>query len=128
MDKSKFLSKAMGIYFIIVSIALILNMKQMTYLMSGYITSPSLLFTTGIITVILGILLVLYHNIWQWNWTVIITVLSWLILVKGISIILFPHFMSFVTMLFVQNHYFEYGGLGLDFLLGIYLSYMGFKR
>lgn len=48
------------------------------------------LFVSGFVTLIIGVLLVMAHNIWVWNWSVIITVFSWLTLIKGAVIILLP--------------------------------------
>lgn len=127
MDKSKFLSKAFGLYFIILSTALLLHMKSMSSIMSGF-NDPSLLFIVGIITMIMGLLLVLNHNVWEWSWRVIITIISWLVLLKGISIIFFPQYMMKLTNLFIQDHNFQLIGLGIDLILGLFLTYMGFRH
>lgn len=127
MDKSKFLSKVLGLYLLIISTSMYIHMSEIPKLLTGFTTFPALLLTIGFITLILGLLMVLSHNIWQWNWKVIITILAWVILLKGISIILFPHIMINITMFFVDNQYFQYGAYGFDFLLGAYLTYMGFR-
>lgn len=128
MDISKFLSKVLGLYLLIISASMYMHMSDIPNLLTGFMTFPSLLLTIGFITLILGLLMVLSHNIWQWSWKVIITILAWIILLKGICIIMFPHIMSGITMFFVLNHYFQYGAYGFDFLLGAYLTYMGFKK
>lgn len=37
------------------------------------INNPSLMFVIGFFILILGILMVIAHNIWEWNWKVLIT-------------------------------------------------------
>lgn len=86
------------------------------------------MFVTGFFTLILGLLMVVSHNIWQWNWRIVITVLSWITLFKGASIIIYPQFIDKTSLLFVQNMSFAYIAAGVDFVLGILLIYFGFKR
>ena len=40
--------------------------------------------------VVLGLLLVLSHNVWTTDWRVIITLVGWLTLLKGIALMLWP--------------------------------------
>jgi hypothetical protein len=128
MNVSKFLSKVIGMYFIIISIAMLSNMNQFINQMNGLIHDEPLIFTTGFFTLILGILLVVSHNIWQWNWRVIITIIAWITLIKGVSIILCPQMMSNITMFFVSHVVVIYIAAVIDFILGVLLCYYGFKR
>lgn len=127
MDISKFLAKVIGIYLIIVSIAFFINMGNMINVLKDLINDVPLMFVTGFFTLILGILMVVSHNIWQLNWRVIITIISWLTFLKGASIILYPYIIDKITFLFIQNGTFAYISIGFDFVIGILLSYCGFK-
>ncbi|MFC3907505.1 hypothetical protein ACFORL_00245 [Legionella dresdenensis] len=128
MDTSKFLSKVLGIYFIIVSVAMYVDMQQFTGYVQRLIHDPTLMFVTGFFTLILGILMVVSHNIWQWNWRLLITIIAWIVLLKGIGIIFLPHFIDTVSLSFVENIYMTYAAAGLDLLLGLFLCYKGFKE
>ncbi|KGP62145.1 hypothetical protein EP47_01970, partial [Legionella norrlandica] len=77
---------------------------------------------------ILGIIIVVSHNIWEGSWRVIVTIIAWLILLKGTSIIFHPHFIDQATVLFMQNTTISYISAGIDFVLGVILCYCGFKR
>ena len=46
--------------------------------------------STGYVTLILGLGTVILHNIWVFDWTVIITILGWCTLIKGILKMGFP--------------------------------------
>lgn len=128
MDISKFLAKVIGVYLIIISIAMLMNLQQIMQMFSTFIYNSPIAFVAGCFTLIFGLLLVVRHNIWIWNWRVIITILGWIILLKGASIVLFPQFVDKSTMLFAQNINIAYLSVGLDFILGVLLSYFGFKR
>jgi len=127
MDKSKFLSKVIGIYLIFISISMFINIHQFSSLVSSMINNMPLMLALGCITLILGILMVVSHNVWQWNWRVIVTIVSWLILLKGASIVLYPQLIDKLSMAFVQNTNFAYIAAILDLILGLFLIYFGFK-
>lgn len=46
--------------------------------------------STGYITFLIGLVTVILHNIWVWDWRVIITILGWSTLIKGIMKTGFP--------------------------------------
>jgi hypothetical protein len=45
---------------------------------------------TGYITMLLGLATVVAHNVWVWDWPVVITILGWGTLLKGIEKVGFP--------------------------------------
>ena len=72
--------------------------------------------------------MVMSHNLWLWNWRVIVTIISWLTLIKGASIIIYPNALDKITQLFLQNINVYYLAAGFNFILGVLLCYCGFKR
>lgn len=128
METSKFLGKVIGIYLIIIAVALFVNMHQFVIYVQALINNAALMFVSGFFTLILGILVVVSHNIWKWHWRVIVTIIGWITLVKGASLIFYPHFIDKVTVLFIQNPQVAYFSAGLDFVIGLILVYFSFKR
>ena len=128
MQISKYLSKVIGIYLIIVTLAMLINMHQFTVYVQDLVDNPALMFVTGFFTLILGLLMVVGHNIWQWHWRVIITILAWLTFLKGAIIILYPHAINTMAIQFIQNIHVAYMAASFDFILGLVLIYYGFKR
>ena len=55
-----------------------------------YTEDKTITISTGYITFLLGLITVVLHNVWVWNWTVAITLLGWCTLCKGILKIGFP--------------------------------------
>src|SRR5579864_6359532 len=94
MDVSIFLAKALGLYLTIISIIYLLRPKLITQVLNKMSDDPAVLCLTAIMTLIVGILLVLTHNIWAANWTIVITILAWLTLLKGIVRLAFPEFIK----------------------------------
>jgi hypothetical protein len=76
-------------------------------------------------TVIVGLLIVTYHNRWAKDWTVLITVLGWLALLKGIAFIVWPQGVQRVSdrvMTDGGSTIFPYAAL----CLGLLFAYFGF--
>ncbi len=46
--------------------------------------------STGYITLLMGLVTVILHNIWVANWKVFITILGWSTLIKGIMKVGYP--------------------------------------
>ncbi|KTC92405.1 hypothetical protein OQJ18_10280 [Fluoribacter dumoffii] len=128
MDISKFLSKVLGIYLIVVSIAIFFNGDQFTIYIKELLKNAPLMLVMGFWTFIIGLLMVVSHNIWQWSWRLLVTIISWLILLKGVSIIFYPHYIDLASLLFIQNKNIAYTTAGFDLIMGMILCYLGFKR
>ena len=59
-------------------------------LLAEYAENPHRLLIPGLATAVLGLIVVFNHNIWTGGWEVVITVAGWLILLKGLALLLGP--------------------------------------
>jgi uncharacterized membrane protein len=128
MDVSKFLGKAIGLYLMILGLCMLFNMEQFITNIGQLIKEPTLMFVSGFFTLILGIIMVVSHNKWQWSWRVIITILAWMSLIKGLSLVLYPQPIDKTTLYFIQNSSVMYVASAFDFVLGAILFYFGFRQ
>ena len=81
----------------------------------------------GFTAVILGFIMVSYHNTWVQDWTVLVTILGWLALIKGILIITFPRFVQSYSKPILEGkglQSFPY----LAAFVGLLFGYFGFVR
>ena len=88
MDATIFLARLWGSYFIIFGSLFILTRQlgktiEMT-------DDKAFVISTGYITLIMGLVTVILHNIWVADWRVVITLLGWFTVIKGIMKIGFP--------------------------------------
>jgi hypothetical protein len=89
--------------------------------------NAALTFMMGFTAVILGCLIVRYHNTWAMNWTVLITLTGWLALIRGVILIAFPKFFRRLSEPFYSPRglkIFPYATL----LVGLLFGYFGFVR
>lgn len=90
------------------------------------IDKPNLALTTSsVFGLILGLILVDVHNIWVWKPQVVVTIVSWLILLKSILWLSMPEKMIGYCKKMSKSSWF-YVQLVVTALLGIFLLAKGF--
>lgn len=125
MLNSIFLAKAFAIYFIIISLALILNKSLFMELIDQFKSNTVSKMMAAILTLLLGSFLVAGHNIWrsEW-WVVLITVLCWITLIRGALYLFYPSFVEKVANSLQSKT--VYYTISIVFLvIGLILGYYG---
>lgn len=126
MVLSIFLAKTIGLYLIIISAAFIINANELKPMMLDMLKSPSLLLFSSILALVLGILIVVSHNIWVMDWRVIITLLGWLTLLKGVIRLFYPEFVMKKATKCVENKASYNIMMLIILLIGLTLLYFGY--
>ena len=88
-----YLAEVWGISMVIISLALLIKDKHLKSLLLKIETEESL-FLWGFISLVIGLAMVLSYNVWTQSWQVIITVLGWLALLKGLALLFLPEMMK----------------------------------
>ena len=108
MDNSIFLAKFWGWYLIIFFLILSLNPKRIKQIFND-LNDEKFLIVTSFIAIIVGLLNILFHNIWEPNWKLIITLIGWVSLFIGLSLFIFPArtitILKFINIKLVQVIY-----------------------
>jgi vacuolar-type H+-ATPase subunit I/STV1 len=123
-----YLAKLLGLYCVIVSLALSLNKQSAIGTVNDWMKSPPLTMLTGVITLTIGLALVIGHNVWSGGaLTVTVTVLGWLTLIKGLTFLALPPARAarFYEALEYERFFFVY--MGVTFVLGLYLIVSAFS-
>jgi hypothetical protein len=96
---------------------------------TAVLRDPSMMFVLGAITLVAGLAMVLAHNIWSGGaLVVIVTLVGWITLIKSLFFLFLPPEVEagfFLRQLHYQQFFYLYTGVSL--VLGIYLTYGGFK-
>lgn len=109
----------------LVSASMLINRKNIDLLFEAY-KSTAAVYITGILETFLGIALVLGHNMWTADFRVVITLIGWMLLLRGAGRVLFPSRIPRVLGKFRTMQSTFTPLLAVIFLLGAYLAYMGF--
>lgn len=121
MDNSIFLATFWGWYLIIFFLILTLNPKRIKQIFND-LNDEKFLIITAFIAIIVGLLNILFHNIWEPNWKLIITFIGWVSLFIGLALFIFPKrtviVLVFINVKMVQAIYIFLFLTGL-FLLNI---------
>ncbi len=127
MDTSLFLAKLIGPIFLIVGIGLLLNGDRYRAVVDEVMSSHTLLYIFGAIALTGGLAIVLTHNIWVWDWPVIITIVGWLMIVRGTLRIIIPQQIEDLARKMVArwSNILLISGL-LVIMLGAFLCWKGF--
>ena len=125
MDASLFLAQAWGIYLVVVGVAVLANQKRLKKMSTKLLKDDGLMFFGGALSLMLGIVLVLFHTVWEMSWAGLITLLGWLTLFKGLMWLVFPDAARHMAKNMMHANWYMVSGL-LSLVLGLYLGYVGF--
>lgn len=122
MTLSIFIAKVLAVAYISIGIALLSGTMSFRKMIEEFEKSPVLMYMGGFIALVIGMILVQYHNIWDGSWRVLVTLVGWLVLLKGLILIIFPKSLSWFRNM-VSNS----TGIGVFcILLGLLFGYFGF--
>ena len=121
MDITIFFARLWGSFFIVFGLLFIITRQlgktiEMT-------DDKAFVISTGYITFLMGLVTVILHNVWVASWEIVITILGWSTLLKGISKIGFPEMIHKQAQRFKKKQW-----LSALFLiiLGAWLLWMSF--
>jgi drug/metabolite transporter (DMT)-like permease len=124
MDTSIFLAKFWGWYLLIFFFILSFNPKRIKQIFDD-LKDEKFLITTSFVAIIVGLLNILSHNIWEPNWKLIITLIGWMSLFIGLSLFIFPKqtiaLLAYINIKLVQVIY------TLLFFIGVFLLNMAYE-
>jgi hypothetical protein len=127
MPTSIFLAKLLGPILLVAGIAMLVNRRGLDAIAQELLGSP-LLLLLGIIDFAVGLAIVLTHNVWVADWRLIITLLGWLLMVRGAVRMLIPEQAKALGTKLLKNSTVICASLGATIALGVVLSSFGYTR
>jgi hypothetical protein len=119
-----FLARLMGLFTILLVPCLLVRGSAV---MLATLADGPVMLVYAIVSIAIGIALILRHNVWSGGaLPLVVTILGWLVLAKGLLLLLRPEALSRIVE---RLHYGEnyYLWLAPAFLLGLYLTWAGFR-
>jgi hypothetical protein len=121
---SNYLAEVWGISIVVISFAFLIKEKHLKRLFA-FVETEEGFFMWGLISFVIGISMVLAHNVWIQNWQVIITVLGWAALIKGLLLLFAPELMKKWAKK-IENASFLPFVLVIFLFIGLVITYFGF--
>jgi len=124
-----YLATVLGWYLVIISLFLLWRRDTVSGVIGEIMGQRGLLFILAILTVVIGLLMVVSHNVWVMGWPVVVTLFSWLVLISGLIRLLFPDLAIKMMQGFQRNpnHFIVVGVvfliIGLFLLFNVYYNY-----
>lgn len=88
-----FLAQVMGLYLLIIGIIMLARATYYRDLLTHIKNGSAATVTGASIGLVLGLFLVIIHNIWIWESDVLVTVVAWFLLIKSVLWLAFPETM-----------------------------------
>ncbi|GGG33402.1 hypothetical protein [Bizionia arctica] len=118
MDISILLAKFWGWYLLVFFIILSFNPRRIKQIFND-LKDEKFLIIVSFIAIIVGLINILLHNVWEANWKLIITLIGWMALLEGLALFSFPKQtvkrLNVINVKFVQLIYM------LLFIIGVFL-------
>jgi hypothetical protein len=126
MPVSVFLARLLGPLLLLPGIGLLVNPRAFRTMATEVAGSVTLVYLFGLLDFAAGLAIVLVHNVWTLNWRVLITLIGWLLLIRGTARILITDtLMGYATTLIRNKRLYLASGSVLV-ILGLVLCYFGY--
>jgi len=125
METSILLAKIFGLLYLVVGIGMLIDSKYYKKMMDDVLGSAAVMFFGGAAALAVGLVMVTYHNVWT-GWPIIITIIGWIALIKGVLLLLLPSSMMKLSRSLLKSSSMlaVWGVVAL--VLGLILGYLGF--
>jgi hypothetical protein len=122
-----FLAKLIGLYCIIVAVAMMARKSYALATVQALIRNPPLLLLAEVLVLAAGLAMIIGHNIWSGGaLPVVVTLLGWLMAIRGAVLLALPPDTTtklFEALRYEERFYFFMAG---TLVLGLYLTVAGF--
>ena len=118
-------ARLFGISLLAIGLGIIMNRDYYKKVISEMMKNTSGLLVWGLFALIVGLLIVIYHNVWVSSWEVLITIFGWIAIIKGAMIIVVPKSTEWFMDMYKKNSFFTFTGV-LALVLGGVMCYFGF--
>ena len=125
METPLFIARIVAVIYLAVGLGFLLNGDYYCKVVEGFTQNAGVTYLGGLMALTIGFLIIYNHNVWENNWTVLITIIGWMALTKGLLILIFPKKileMSGSILKMKSLSYFPW----LILLLSLVFGYFGF--
>ena len=127
MGLSILIARIVSVVYVSAALGAIFSANHYRRLADDLFSNAGLTYVTGFLTVVIGLLIVHYHNTWTKTWPVLITIIGWLALLKGVAIIVVPDTAHRISTAMLA----DWGAAGFPYValcFGLLFGYFGFGR
>ncbi len=124
MESTLIIAKLFWPALMILAIAAMINQNMIDKMIKEASKSYVLIYLISVIRLIIGLVIVTFHNVWTWTLETTITLLGWLILISGVLGLLFPDDIKKLAKPVLKQKRAMQTAITLMFILGAALVYV----
>lgn len=122
MDVATFVAKVLALLYLSAGIAALTGKMTFAKIVDDFQKSPALTYVTGMFAILVGMLIIQFHNVWVKDWTVLVTIVGWAAMLKGIMFIAAPEMMSSFKPMYKNTSVWGF----ILLAIGLIFGYLGF--
>jgi hypothetical protein len=126
MQTSIFLARLLGPLPLLTGAGIVLNPKSFRTIAGEVVRSVTLVYLFGFMDLAAGLAIVLTHNVWVASWRVLITLIGWLLLIRGAVRIVAPEIVMGYAAKVIRNKQVIPSAGAVVGVLGLVLCYFGY--
>jgi hypothetical protein len=126
MQVSVFLARLLGPLLLLPGVGLLVNPRAFRAMATEVVGSITLVYLLGLFDFAAGLAIVLVHNVWTVNWRVLITLIGWLLLIRGAARILITDTLMGFAKTLIRNKQLYLVSGGVLVILGLVQCYFGY--
>ena len=124
--KDAHIFRLLGLLYLGTGVGSMLEPQAYVSLIHDMTRSPSFMWLGGLLSLFIGFLLVTFHNHWVLGWSVFITIVGWLALVKGIVALALPSSLIAAAEAYVSSPAQAFSMGIISTVLGVIFSALGY--
>jgi hypothetical protein len=121
-----YLAKLLGLYFFIVGLAVLFKTENFQKSIREIGGSDAIMTLISIMPLAVGLSIVLGHNVWLMHWSVLITIIGWIMLIAGVMRLFFHKKVMQMMLKKAEQKYFLMTMGVILTIVGAVLTYLGF--
>jgi len=90
METALFLAQIFAVALVVLGVSIFFNSQYYSKVFVEVMKDEALLFVTSLIILVVSTVIILVHNVWEWQWYVLITIIGWGGLVKAFLLLALP--------------------------------------
>ncbi|HTX94645.1 MAG TPA: hypothetical protein VME67_07255 [Mycobacterium sp.] len=124
-DRTRFFCRALGPFLVVVDVTAVARASDMQVLLSQFEANSLWTWVTGAFILLFGLMMVAAHQYWRGAPAIIVSLLGWLIVLRGLLLFAFPTVFVSVANSMIGAQAWWVTLCVIFALVGLYLAYVG---
>lgn len=124
MQNAMWIASIFGPFMVILGLWMLLYSENLTKICNSFKTNPAAFYLMGVFNLLVGLVIINEYNMWAWNKSLLVTVLGWWLLARGVLALFMPQMLIKSSM--SNPSFLKISGI-IPFIWGIVLCWVAFS-